>query len=245
MLDGHTTSAECAACGERFSNDGVFGATGAARISAAFSWHVAKKHSPDGAAQTPAAASRDPQPLVKYVPYALALLVLIFAANFAYRMYLSRQRTSAVRATDQELQKNVRSTLAASDVFEHEKITVGVHDGVVILTGTVHEGWKQLGAGNLAAGVPGVTEVKNLIQVREELDQTKAPWPQASEAPKPPRRQVVPSPEERAQSLVNDGNWQLRHGHRDAAIKDFQAAMALDSHNYEAQSGLQEAEHFQ
>jgi hypothetical protein len=246
ILDGHTTSGECTACGERFSNAGVPGAAGEAKLSAAFLWHVTKKHSPAASGPAPAPASRGPKKLrTQNVAYAMAVVVFLIAANFAYRMYVSRQQTTAVYPIDQALQKDVRSALTASDVFEREQISVSVHNGVATLTGTVHEGWKQLVAANLAAGVAGVTEVKNLIQVHDEPDQTKAPWPQAGDTPAAkPRRQIVPSPEERAQSLVNDGNWQLSHGHRDAAIKDFQAAMAFDSHNYAAQSGLQEAELF-
>lgn len=250
ILDGHTTAGECTACGERFSNAGVPGAAGEAKLSAAFLWHVTQKHSPAASAPASAAASRGPRKLrPQYLAYAIAVIVLLIAGNFAYRMYGSRQQTTAAYPIDQVLQNDVRSKLAASDVFAREQVDVSVHNGVATLSGTVHEGWKQLVAANLAAGVAGITEVKNLIKVREELEQPKAPWPQQaaaeSQPAKPPRRPIAPSPEERAQSLVDDGNWQLSHGHRDAAIKDFQGAISLDSHNYAARSGLQEAEHFQ
>ena len=54
-------------------------------------------------------------------------------------------------------------------------------------------------------------------------------------------RAIDDSPEARAQAFVDDGNLQITRKNYDAAIKDFQAALALQPGNYEAQSGLQEA----
>jgi hypothetical protein len=73
-----------------------------------------------------------------------------------------------------------------------------------------------------------------------------SPWksetPSETPAAKPPH-QTVETPEAKAQALVEDGNWQVDHKNYDAAIKDFQAALALDPSNYAARSGLQEAQH--
>jgi len=110
----------------------------------------------------------------------------------------------------------------------------------------VHEQWKQEGAGSIASAVPGIVSVKNSIQVREIKQEQEAPWTATTEsAPETPAvkraRAVQESPEVKAQALIDDGNAQIKSKNYDAAIKDFQAALALQPGNYEAQSGLQEA----
>ncbi|HTD24453.1 MAG TPA: tetratricopeptide repeat protein [Terriglobales bacterium] len=71
----------------------------------------------------------------------------------------------------------------------------------------------------------------------ETPSQTASPTPTAKPHPS------VETPEAKAQALVADGNEQLQRGNYDAAIKDFQAALALEPNNYAARSGLQEARH--
>lgn len=183
----------------------------------------------------------------RHVQYVVIALVLLFIGGSIRTYMLMRPRPKPPFAVpDKDVQRDVQSALAASTAFAHDKIGVGVLRGTVILTGTVHQAWKQEGAANLAASIPGVMEVKNLIQVREIPEKEEAPWQPATDTPTAkPHSAPVESPEAKAQSLVQDGNWQLKNGHRDAAIKDFQAAMALSPGNYEAQSGLQEAEHMQ
>src|SRR5437868_12838869 len=95
----------------------------------------------------------------KQICYVILAIALIYLANFGYRWWLMKSHSSnaAVAAvTDQSIQKDVEQTLAASDAYAHEKISVAVHNGEVILTGTVHEQWKQDGAANIASAVAGV-----------------------------------------------------------------------------------------
>lgn len=180
----------------------------------------------------------------KQVVYAAIVLALLIAGNSAYRAYLSRPHAAPPVVADPYLQQEVERTLSSSSAFEHEKISIGVHNGVVILAGTVREKWKQVGAANLASGVAGVTEVKNLIQVHEIPGKQQEPWQSGAEIPaaNPTQTATADSPEIRAQTFVKDGTAQLAHKNYEAAIKDFQSALALNANNYEAQSGLQEAQ---
>jgi hypothetical protein len=88
-------------------------------------------------------------------------------------------------------------------------------------------------------------------QPEQQTDtQTASPWRSEttsatpSETPTTTKRahQTVETPEMKAQALVDDGNQQLQRGNHDAAIKDFQGALALEPNNYAARSGLQEAQ---
>jgi len=183
----------------------------------------------------------------KYVSYVIVAIALIYLINFGYRWSLTRKNVAAAVVTDHDLQKDVEGALASSDTYAHEKISVAVHNGEAILTGMVHEQWKQEGAGSIASAVPGIVSVKNSIQVREVQQQQQAPWTAATteSAPETPAvkraRAVQESPEAKAQAFIDDGNAQIKSKNYDAAIKDFQAALALQPGNYEAQSGLQEA----
>ena len=182
----------------------------------------------------------------KYVSYVIVAIALIYLINFGYRWSLTKKHEAAAVVTDRDLQKDVESALASSDTYAHENISVVVHNGEAILTGMVHEQWKQEGAGSIASAVPGIVSVKNSIQVRELKQQQEAPWTASTEsAPETPAvkraRAVQESPEAKAQAFIDDGNAQIKSKNYDAAIKDFQAALALQPGNYEAQSGLQEA----
>lgn len=182
----------------------------------------------------------------KYVSYVIVAIALIYLINFGYRWSVTKKNVAAAVVTDHDLQKDVEGALAASDTYAKEKISVVVHNGEAILTGMVHEQWKQEGAGSIASAVPGIVSVKNSIQVRELAQQQEAPWTAPTEsAPETPAvkraRAVQESPEVKAQAFIDDGNAQIKSKNYDAAIKDFQAALALQPGNYEAQSGLQEA----
>ncbi|HTC95032.1 MAG TPA: tetratricopeptide repeat protein [Terriglobales bacterium] len=68
-----------------------------------------------------------------------------------------------------------------------------------------------------------------------------SPWRSETQTARHPS-QNTETPEEKARALVADGNWQFEHKNNAAAIKDFKAALELDPNNYEARSGLQEAQ---
>ena len=183
----------------------------------------------------------------KYIAYVILAIGLIYLANFGYQLSVEKQHSDLAAVTDRDLQKDVQNAFAASDAYAHENISVAVHGGIAVLSGTVHESWKREGAANIASALPGIVSVTNSIQLRNEAAEQEAAPAAATEdtAPRAARvkkaRAIDDSPEARAQAFVDDGNLQITRKNYDAAIKDFQAALALQPGNYEAQSGLQEA----
>lgn len=155
-----------------------------------------------------------------------------------------------------DLEKQVQLALVSSGSFEHEPIKVTARDGEVTLKGTVSASWKQEAAAALAGAVPGVLHVTNLIQVREAAQKADAPWrsgeagvaadgsatPGAAAAAAVHHPVHVQTVEEQVQDLIQQGQWELHNKNNAAATKDFKAALALDPQNYEARSGLMEAE---
>src|SRR5438270_649770 len=79
VLGGYTTAGECAACGKRFSNDGVAGAAGAAKIDSAFSRHVFEQHFSEQSAgpTTSQPASAQQKSVAHYVTYAVAVVAVL------------------------------------------------------------------------------------------------------------------------------------------------------------------------
>jgi hypothetical protein len=199
-------------------------------------------------AATSERGSLDPKQVLKFAAIALAIVVL---ANFGFRLYLARShRPPVVISTDKDVQHDVERKLADSGLFTNEKISVAAHDGVVTLTGLVHDDWKRISAAGNAASVGGVLEVKNLIQVREKAE-TPAPVWQSSEAPTPemsaarkPKWKQLDDRLVKAKELVEQGNWYVAHRNYSAALKSFRQALDLDPNNYEARSGIQEAQRF-
>ena len=184
----------------------------------------------------------------KNISYAVIAIVVAYVASLGFRAYSNRSTPAQVVVTDADIQKDVEKSLASSDPYAHEKIAVTVKNGEATLTGIVHEQWKQAGAADIAAAVPGVASVKNFIQLREVREKQEAPWTGSAEpgagptgeAPKP-TRMITQTPEDKARALIDEGQSQLARKNYDAAIKDFQAALEIEPGNYEAQSGLQEA----
>ena len=188
-----------------------------------------------------------PKQILIVVGVALALVV---GVNLAYRIYLSRPKPAVHIVSDQDLKQHIQEKLASSGLFTSEKISVVVDHGVVTLSGTVAEDWKRISAANITSAVVGVVDVKNGILLRETL-QTPAPvWKSGNatpvvaspEAAQSKRHQLYQDPVIRARELVAEGNYQVSQRNYEAAIKAYRAALALDGANYEAQSGLQEAQ---
>jgi hypothetical protein len=148
--------------------------------------------------------------------------------------------------TDEDLKKEVQGKLVSSALFQKDKVSVLVQNGVVTLAGTVGEDWKRLAASNITSSVPGVRDIKNGIQVHETLQTPKPVWKTGDEAPevtaakRPPR--IITDPSEKARELVAQGNYYVAHKDYHSAVRAFQSALELDASNYEARSGLQEAQ---
>jgi hypothetical protein len=205
---------------------------------------------------TPASQPKNPFAGITstHVKYAVAVVALLVVGSVIRTYILSRPHPSAPSAAAMDLEKQVKEALASSGSFEHEQIKVTARDGEITLKGTVSAPWKQEAAGDLAAAVPGVLHVTNLIAVREAEQKADTPWrsgetgvatdgsatPGAAATVKhAAHTQTV---EEQVQDLIQQGQWELHNKNNAAATKDFKAALALDPQNYEARSGLMEAE---
>lgn len=182
---------------------------------------------------------------------AITLAVLI-AINFAYRKFLSRPQAEVQQVnTNDYLETEVRKRLAASDVLTNEKVTVKAHDGTVTLSGTVSAEWRKVSAENIAASTPAVLGVENLIKVAEPAAAPQQVWKSSAEptpgaapemAQKKQPRAVYVDPQTRARELAAEGNMYVSQRNYSAAVKAYNAALQLDPNNYEARSGLQEAQ---
>jgi tetratricopeptide (TPR) repeat protein len=181
-----------------------------------------------------------------------AILTLAIAGNLAYRAYSSKpQAKPAPINTDNYLQQEVEKRLASSGVFADAKFAVSAHDGTVTLTGTVPSEWKRISAGNIASSTPAVLEVSNLIVVREPEPVAQQVWESGadeSHVATPKRAKLKgfgresDNPESRAKDLVAQGNDYMAQKRYKAATNAFRSALNLDPNNYEARSGLQEAQ---
>lgn len=180
------------------------------------------------------------------------LLAVAIAGNLAYRSYSSKpQAKPAPINTDNYLQQEVEKRLASSGVFADGKFAVSAHDGTVTLTGTVPSEWKRISAGNIASSTPAVLEVSNLIVVREPEPVAQQVWESGadeSQVATPKRAKLKgfgresDNPESRAKDLVAQGNDYMAQKRYKAATNAFRSALNLDPNNYEARSGLQEAQ---
>jgi hypothetical protein len=180
------------------------------------------------------------------------VLALAVAGKWAYRSYsLKPQARPAPINTDNYLQQEVEKRLASSGVFTDGKFVVSAHDGTVTLTGIVPAEWKRISAGNIASSTPAVLEVNNLIVVREPEPVAQQVWESSAEqsAVTTPKRAKLKgfgresdSPESQARDLVAQGNDYLAQKRYKAATNAFRSALNLDPNNYEARSGLQEAQ---
>jgi tetratricopeptide (TPR) repeat protein len=191
----------------------------------------------------------DVKRIAKFAAIALALVI---ATNFAYRKFLSKPEAAVQQVnTNDYLETEVKKRLAASDVLTNEKVSVKAHDGTVTLTGTVSAEWRKISAENIAASTPAVLAVENLIKVSDAGHAPQPVWKSSAEstggaapemAQKKRPRAVYVDPQTRARELAAEGNMYVSQRNYSAAIKSYNAALQLDPNNYEARSGLQEAQ---
>ncbi|WP_322013016.1 BON domain-containing protein [Paraburkholderia sp. J12] len=74
----------------------------------------------------------------------------------------------AVRAANRALQRKVLKALARAKGLTAGNITVRARGGAVTLEGRVSDQGQSDIAGKTAQGVPGVTSVKNALEIREQ-----------------------------------------------------------------------------
>jgi serine/threonine protein kinase len=166
------------------------------------------------------------------------------------------------RERDEELKEKVEGLLDDSPV-DDEAIYVNVHDGVVTLTGHVHDRKPAQEADRIVRAAPGVVDLVNEIELRAPNDHRATvpraeavpavPAPEAPELPEPPAPAfpaIPPGFEQQLEKmakripvtqLVKVGQQQLESGNPQAAMESFSAALSIDPTNREAADGARAA----
>jgi hyperosmotically inducible periplasmic protein len=78
-------------------------------------------------------------------------------------------RDAQSRKDDTLLTARVKGALITDAMTRAHRITIETFQGIIQLSGVVSSAAEKLRAGQLAAAVPGVIEVRNAIQVRQML----------------------------------------------------------------------------
>ena len=190
---------------------------------------------------------------------ALILLVAVVIGGWAY-VYYHGPGTAAAQPsgvapapappTDGAILDEVRRTLASSDSTRNASFDVKVENGVVTLTGKTNKQNEADMAGALTAGVAGVKQVKNDIEVEKPLQAVKESEPVAEDRPRDTAAARKALAEEagsaakkrKARDLAKQGQAEVDGGDYGAAVETFQQALALDPSNAAAQQGLSKAQ---
>src|SRR5262245_4782150 len=190
--------------------------------------------------------------LKRFMMFVVIALVVAAAGNYFYRSRSSKpQANQQPINTNAYLETEVRKRLADSGVLkEGDTVLVTAKDGTVTLTGTVGADWKRVSAENIASSTPAVLAVENLIKVPEAAPVAQPVWQSSADSSADSstqvtakrRRRAYVDPTARAQELVDEGNYYVTQKNYQAAVKAYRAALELDSNNYAARSGLQEAQ---
>ncbi|MGH9669717.1 MAG: protein kinase domain-containing protein, partial [Terriglobales bacterium] len=146
---------------------------------------------------------------------------------------------------DATILAEVKRTLASSDSTRNAAFDAKVENGVATLTGKTDRQNEADMAGALVAGVAGVKQVKNEIEVEKPAESSGGAQVATREEQPPERRQ--PPPEDtgkkrRAQALIKLGQSQVDGGDYSTAVDTFQQAVDLDPNNSAAQTGLRKAQ---
>jgi Flp pilus assembly secretin CpaC len=180
---------------------------------------------------------------------------------------LNHTRSGNASATQSQMQENdarIKQDIVAafdgSDSLKHQKISVFVENGNVVLSGKVSRPYESEVAGDMAKAVAGVTSVKNDIQTVEAEEPREQVWRSQSQLQNSqPRNQTSstrPKPRNDQQQQTALGANQERElrqrivrGYNRLAARDFKAAerafqtaLELDPSNRAAQQGLRRAQ---
>ena len=78
-------------------------------------------------------------------------------------------REAAARVEDSLLTARVKGALVTDQVTRAHRINIETFQGIIQLSGFVSSELEKMRAGEVAAAVPGVVEVRNAIEVRQTL----------------------------------------------------------------------------
>lgn len=187
----------------------------------------------------------------------LIVLVAIGVAGGAYLYYhrpgLTGESAAAAPAqpSDASILAEIQRTLATSDSTRNAAFEATVQDGVATLTGKTTRKNEAEMAGALVAGIAGVKQVKNEIEVEQPpaVKPPEEPPAESSSAASEPaaaaRRQLAREEggkRRRVMELLRQGRSQVEGGEYAAAISTFQEALTLEPNNRLAQEGLRRAQ---
>lgn len=154
---------------------------------------------------------------------------------------------------------DVQAALQTSEPLQRESIAVSVENGMVTLTGQVAQGYEKEIAQTLTSQVPGVTGVKNRLEVALKQDYHAPVWrSQGSDSSSltsgtggkytPPRQPSVqgalPAPGQqgvqaiRVDQLLSTANFNLQQRNYRRALAQFQQVQAMDPGNAAAADGI-------
>ncbi len=192
----------------------------------------------------------------------LIVLVAIGVSGGAYLYYhgpgtAAAQPANAAPAQpdDATILSEVKRTLASSDSTRNAAFEAKVENGVATLTGKTTRKNESDMAGALVAGITGVKQVKNEIEVEQPATETpvvgkpaesSGPASVADREPESPARRQLLREEggkrRRAMELIRLGRSQVDGGDYGAAVDTFQRALELEPANRMAQEGLRRAQ---
>lgn len=110
--------------------------------------------------------------------------------------------------SDSDIQRHIEAELFSCPDIDETDISVKVSQGIVTLSGFVHEFFDKYHAEDAVKRVPGVVAVANGIEVQREADKDTAD-PQIARAAVAALRQALPSCRDQVRPLVRQGSVTL------------------------------------
>ena len=189
----------------------------------------------------------------------ITVLILLVAVGIGVGAYLyyngpgtaAAQPANVAAPTqpdDATILAEVRRTLASSDYTRNADFDARVENGVATLTGKTLKKSEADMAGSLVAGITGVRDVKNQIEVEKpaaaaEVEPAAAASTKETAARKPPAAEADPGGKKRkARDLARVGQAQVDGGDYGTAVDTFEEALALDPSNASARACLAKAQ---
>ncbi len=103
------------------------------------------------------------------IVYAIFVLALLGTVSAGAATTQDAERDTQKRLEDSLLTARVKGALVSDEVTKAHRINIETYQGIIQLSGFVSSETEKTRAGEVAAAVPGVVEVRNAIEVRQTL----------------------------------------------------------------------------